>query len=113
MGWAGAQTLPWVELRDAVRAIEHALASPGLAGPVNVVAPTPTTNAQFTAALAAALHRPAFLHMPEAVVRLVFGEMGDALLLSSQRCSPAKLEASGFTFGAPTIEKGIAAALHA
>lgn len=108
----GTQVVPWVELSDAVRAIEHALATPALSGPVNVVAPEATTNAQLTAALAAALHRPAFLHMPEAAVRLVFGEMGEQLLLASQRVSPAKLEASGFAFKARSIAEGIVAALR-
>ena len=108
---SGDQFMPWVELGDAVRAIEHCLATPSLAGPVNVVSPIPATNAEFTVALAAALHRPAFFHMPELLVNLVFGEMGRELLLSSQRCSAAKLEGSGFKFRCWGISEGVEQAL--
>ena len=82
-----------------------------MSGPVNVCSPNACTNAEFTAALAAALHRPAFIPMPEFVVRAVFGEMGEELLLASQSVVPRKLLDSGFVFQLPGIREACAAAV--
>ena len=82
-----------------------------LAGPVNVVSPQPATNADFVAALAGALHRPAFIPMPEFVVRAVFGEMGEETLLASQKAAPKKLADTGFTFEHPGIREACQQAL--
>jgi len=81
-----------------------------LQGPVNVVGPNPVTNAEFTKTLASVLSRPAILPMPAFAARLVFGQMGDELLLASQRVEPAKLLASGYIFQKPELRgalKGI------
>ena len=71
-------------------------------------APTPTTNAEFTRALSKALHRPAIIPVPAFALRLVAGEMADALLLASTRVMPGKLLDSGFVFQHPTIDRALA-----
>ena len=109
---SGAQWMSWVTLDDAVRALEYAIKAPTLAGAVNVVAPGAVRSADFTAALARALHRPHLLPLPEAVVRAVFGQMGEEMLLASQRAQPAKLTAAGFRFHHATVDEGVLAALH-
>ncbi len=95
---SGRQVWSWIAIDDVIGAMLHILSMPVLRGPVNVVAPHPVSNAEFTRTLAAVLHRPAFFPMPAIAVRTVFGEMGSALLLSSQRAIPAKLEATGYRF---------------
>jgi NAD dependent epimerase/dehydratase family enzyme len=80
-----------------------------ISGPVNVCAPNPVTNDDFIKAFAHHLHRPALCPMPEAVVKLVFGEMGEQTLLVSQRTSPDKLLSTNFRFLHRTIEDGIRA----
>jgi NAD dependent epimerase/dehydratase family enzyme len=81
--------------------------SPELVGPVNLVAPHPVTNAELSSALARVLHRPAFLPVPAALVRLAFGDAADDMLLASQRVRPAKLVASGFQFQDPELEPAL------
>ncbi len=100
----GRQYISWVTLDDAVGAIEHALSDKTLSGPVNVVAPRPVTNKEFTKAMGSALSRPTFFSVPAFAARLAFGEMADATLLSSQRAEPARLAAAGFVFKYPEIE---------
>jgi hypothetical protein len=99
----GRQYLSWVSIDDVLAAALHALHQDGLRGPVNVVAPNPVTNAEFTRILAAALSRPAFFPMPAFAARLAFGEMADALLLASQRVEPARLLATGYRFRHPDL----------
>ncbi len=101
---SGRQFMSWIALDDVVGAIQHALATEALAGVVNAVAPSPVTNAEFTRVLAHVLRRPALFPVPAFGLRLAFGEMADALLLSSQRVVPARLQASGFTFRFPELE---------
>ncbi len=95
---SGKQWMSWIALDDVVNAIKFALTNDGLSGPVNFVAPTPVTNAEFTKALGHVLSRPTFFPIPEFGVRLAFGEMADALLLSSQRVLPSRLQETGFQF---------------
>jgi NAD dependent epimerase/dehydratase family enzyme len=94
----GRQWLSWITLEDEVRAIVHVLGTP-LAGAVNLTAPTPVTNAEFTRVLAAALHRPAVAAVPRFALGLALGsQMADEMILASQRALPAALEGSGFEF---------------
>ncbi len=95
---SGRQWMSWIELDDLVAAIDFCLEHEALGGPVNLVSPHPVTNLQFTQALGAALHRPTVMPMPAFAARLVFGELADALLLSSLRARPARLAESGFEF---------------
>jgi uncharacterized protein len=94
----GRQWMSWIDVQDMVGAIHHILKSDLLQGPVNMVAPRPVTNAEFTKTLASALSRPAIFPMPAFVVKLAFGEMGETVLLGSQRVEPAQLVGSGYPF---------------
>lgn len=94
----GQQWMSWIDVQDMVGAIHHILKSDLLQGPVNMVAPKPVTNAEFTQTLASALSRPAIFPMPAFVVKLAFGEMGETVLLGSQRVEPAQLVMSGYPF---------------
>ena len=104
---SGKQYWPWVAINDIVGAILHALQTDTMRGPYNAVAPQPVTNAEFTKTLGQVLHRPTVFPMPAFVVRTVFGEMGTALLLASQRVSPKKLEGTGFRFKHPDLKPAL------
>ena len=86
--------------------------TPSLKGPVNLVAPTPCTNAQFTQALGKALFRPTILPLPGFVVKTLFGEMGEEMLLGGVKAYPAKLLQSGFEFEHGTIDEAIVSAMN-
>lgn len=101
---SGSQWISWVSIDDAVRAIERAIEDERWQGPVNVVAPTPVTNAEFTRVLGRVLRRPAVAVVPAVAVRLAFGSMGEHTVLASQRIIPTRLLALGFDFGYPEIE---------
>lgn len=94
----GRQWMSWINVDDVVGAIHHILRNDLLKGPVNLVAPKPVTNSEFTKTLGRVLLRPAIFPMPAFAARLAFGEMADELLLASQRVEPAKLIASGYPF---------------
>jgi len=101
---SGKQWWSWVGLDDAVGAIQHALVTPGLSGPVNVVAPNAVTNAEFTRTLGRVLARPTLFPVPVFAARLAFGEMADALLLASARVVPERLQQTGCVFHHPELE---------
>jgi uncharacterized protein len=101
---SGRQYMSWIALDDAVAAIQHAIVTDGLQGPVNAVAPHAVTNQEFTKTLGKVLGRPTVLPMPAFAARLMFGEMADELLLASARVQPAKLQASGYSFRYPELE---------
>lgn len=103
----GRQWLSWVARDDVVGAIHHALMDPDVAGPVNVTAPEPVTNAAFTRTLAAVLRRPAVFPVPAAGLRLAFGELADALMLSGQRALPERLLAAGYAFRFTDLESAL------
>jgi uncharacterized protein (TIGR01777 family) len=94
---SGRQWMSWIHVQDMVGAIHH-IVNGDLQGPVNMVAPKPVTNAEFTQTLASVLSRPAIFPMPACVVKLAFGEMGETVLLGSQRVEPAQLIGSGYQF---------------
>ncbi len=107
----GTQWVSPISLDDHVRATLFAL-DHRLTGAVNLVAPSPTTNAELTRALARALGRPGRLAAPSFALRLALGrQMADELLLSSQRVVPARLVAAGFAFEHPTVDEVVRAAL--
>ncbi len=108
----GRQWMSWITLRDAVKIMEFAISNGGLTGAVNVVTPNPVRNAEFTRVLAMALHRPALFPAPAFALRLALGEMADALLLSSQKAVPSKLEGAGFTFSQPVLAGALAEVLQ-
>jgi len=94
----GRQYMSWITLSDLVRAIDFLLLTDNILGPVNAVAPNPVTNREFTRALGRVLRRPTIFPLPGFVVRTLFGEMGQALLLDGSRVLPTKLERAGFSF---------------
>ncbi len=94
----GDQWMSWVSIEDVVRAIQHVLADPRCRGPMNVVAPSPVTNADFTIALAHALSRPAAFHAPAWLLRGAFGALARETLLASTRAAPRRLLETGFVF---------------
>jgi uncharacterized protein (TIGR01777 family) len=100
----GDQWMSWVSVQDAVRALEHVLTNPHCSEAVNIVAPAPVTNREFTDTLARALRRSARFPVPAFALRCAFGTMADETLLASQRVAPAKLLATGFEFLHPTLE---------
>ena len=95
---SGKQWMSWVTLEDAVGITRFAIENNAVRGAVNVVAPQPVQNSDFTKALAQALRRPALFPAPAFALRLALGEMADALLLSSQRVEPQALEKLGYRF---------------
>jgi uncharacterized protein (TIGR01777 family) len=96
---SGQQWWSWIHVDDIVGAIHHALDMQSLSGPVNLVAPNPTRNADFTKILASVLRRPALFPVPKFALRAALGATAaQELLLASQRVEPAKLAASGYSF---------------
>ena len=109
---SGQQYLSFISARDIARAIVHCLQTSSLKGPVNLCAPEPCTNAEFTSALGKVIGRPTILPLPGFAVSLLFGEMGDEMLLGGVRAKPSKLLQSGFQFQHPTIEQALQSATN-
>ncbi|HEU4795349.1 MAG TPA: TIGR01777 family oxidoreductase [Pyrinomonadaceae bacterium] len=103
----GRQWMSWIALDDVIGALKFLMRDKAVNGPVNFVAPRPVTNAEFTRTLGRTLARPTIFPIPEFGVRLAFGEMGDALLLSSQKVEPTVLENRGFAFYWPRLEPAL------
>jgi len=107
----GKQWQSWISIDDEVGAIEHLL-SANVSGAVNLTAPNPVTNAEFTSTLARVVKRPAFLPIPPFAPKAILGaELADALLFTGQRVIPAALNASGYQFVHPTLEVALRALL--
>jgi uncharacterized protein len=108
----GSQWMSWIALEDVVGAIRFALENDQMSGALNVVAPQPVTNAEFTAILAQIMHRPALFTVPPFALRTLLGEMADALLLASQRVAPQVLQKSGHQFLFSDLHSALAAQLR-
>jgi uncharacterized protein len=109
---SGQQWMPWVALADVVEIIKFVLSTRDVSGPINVVAPQPVRNIEFTQALADVLHRPALFPAPAIALKLALGhEMAEALLLSSHRVVPAALTRIGYRFLHPQLEPALKAIL--
>ena len=104
---SGRQWMSWISLDDHVRAMEHALATTGLHGPVNLVSPNPVTNAEFASTLGRVLSRPALVPVPAFALELAYGEMARATILAGQRVLPKALLRAGFQFARPTLEEAL------
>jgi uncharacterized protein (TIGR01777 family) len=100
---SGRQYMPWVHRLDWIEMVRWIVDTPAVSGPVNVSAPHPVTNAEFSRALGRAMHRPALLPAPGFAIRIVLGEMADAAL-GSQRALPGKPLAHGYHFRYPEID---------
>lgn len=103
----GHQYMSWVSIDDYVRMIDFIIRTPGMTGPINMVAPNPVTNAEFTRTLARALHRPALAPMPAWLAKLLFGEMAKELLLASARVTPKKLLDAGYRYEQPELKESL------
>ena len=101
---SGTQWMSWIALDDVLGAIGHVLKTRELDGPVNLVAPTPVTNDEFTVCLAGVLRRPALLPVPAAALRLAMGQMAEETVLAGQRVAPQRLQATAYTFLYPELE---------
>jgi uncharacterized protein len=107
----GKQWMSWIAIEDMLQIIHFALENEKLRGVVNAVAPNPVTNAEFTKTFAKVLHRPAILPVPEFAVKLMFGEMGETLLLQGARVLPERLLENGFDFKFIHLEEAMKSAL--
>lgn len=108
----GRQYMPWISLDDAVAAIRFALERDDISGPVNVTAPSPVTNAEFTRTVGHALHRPTPWVVPGFALKAILGELAEEGILAGQRAVPRKLEQHGFQFLHPALGAAVAAAVH-
>jgi uncharacterized protein (TIGR01777 family) len=108
---SGRQWMSWIALADEIAAIRFLASRDDVDGPVNLTAPEPVRNREFTKALARALHRPAVLPVPPPALRAVFGGFADEGPLASQRVVPARLEAAGFGFAFDDIDAALGAML--
>ncbi|MBI5557847.1 MAG: TIGR01777 family protein [Deltaproteobacteria bacterium] len=108
----GRQYMSWIHIDDLIGIMLHAAANDKVRGSINGVSPNPVTNRQFTAALAAALHRLALFPVPGLMLRLVLGELA-TVALSSQRVIPDKAAKTGYRFLHPSVEEALAASLQA
>jgi uncharacterized protein (TIGR01777 family) len=104
---SGQQWWSWIALDDYVGLLLFALKTSELQGPVNAASPNPVTNAGFTRILGKVLRRPTIVPLPEFAVRLVMGEMGQELLLSSQRIQPVAAASAGFVFRYPMLQQAL------
>ncbi|MEZ6069610.1 MAG: TIGR01777 family oxidoreductase [Pirellulales bacterium] len=103
----GRQYWSWVAIDDVIGALHHALMTDSLAGPVNVVAPHPVTNLEFTKTLGRVLRRPTVAPMPAFAARLLLGQMADELLLARARVEPQRLLESHYHFRHPNLEDAL------
>ena len=103
----GKQWMSWIDIDDVVNGLKSLIESSSVNGPVNFVAPNAVTNAEFTKTLGRVLSKPTLFPVPAFGVRLAFGEMADALLLSGQRVKPSVLEQNGFGFAYPALDSAL------
>jgi uncharacterized protein (TIGR01777 family) len=104
---SGQQWWSWIHIDDLISAVWHILRTESVHEAVNMTAPNPATNAEFTRTLASELHRPAILPIPAFAARLAFGELADEGLLSSARVNPKKLMTSRFEFQFPNLSEAL------
>jgi len=110
---SGRQYWPWIHRQDWIDLVRWAIRTPDAAVAINATAPHPVTNADFARALGRAMRRPAFMPAPAFALRLLLGEMADALLLSGQRAVPRNAERGGFTFAYPRVDEALQAIFKA
>jgi uncharacterized protein (TIGR01777 family) len=102
----GTQWMSWIHRDDLIELL-LAVLTQDLRGPINATAPQPVTNREFSRALGRALHRPTWARVPGLVLRILFGQMAEELLLTGQRVVPRRAEAMGFRFQYPTLEEAL------
>jgi uncharacterized protein len=108
---SGHQWMSWIHIQDWLGGVHHILKTDLMQGPINMVGPKPATNEEFTKTLASVLSRPAIFPVPTFAAKLAFGQMGEEVLLASQRVEPAKLVTSGYPFQYADLRKALEALL--
>jgi uncharacterized protein (TIGR01777 family) len=108
---SGHQWMSWIHIQDWLGGVHHILKTDLMQGPINMVGPKPATNEEFTKTLASVLSRPAIFPVPTFAAKLAFGQMGEEVLLASQRVEPAKLVTSGYPFQYADLRKALEAVL--
>lgn len=108
---SGKQWMSWISLDDHVAAINFVIENDNIRGAVNAASPGPVTNEEFTKTMGEVLYRPTFIPLPEFAVSMLMGEMGDALLLTSTKVIPKRLEDAGFEFKYPDLKGALEHAL--
>jgi uncharacterized protein (TIGR01777 family) len=108
---SGKQWMSWISLNDHVAVINYVIENDNIRGAVNAVSPEPVTNDEFTKTMGEVLYRPTFIPLPEFAVSMLMGEMGDALLLTSTKVLPKRLEDTGFKFEQPSLKGALEHAL--
>lgn len=103
----GKQVISWIHIEDVVAAYVFLLDNPELTGPFNLTSPNPVTQQQFAKTMAKTLHRPLFVTLPSWLIKGIFGEMGDSLLLHGQRVIPKRLLEAGFEFRYGTLKEAL------
>ncbi|NJL92342.1 MAG: TIGR01777 family protein [Anaerolineae bacterium] len=103
----GRQWMSWISLDDVLGAFYHALMTEALSGPVNVVAPAPVTNQEYTRTLGRVLARPTLIPIPPLALRVLYGELANELLFASTRALPHHLEATGYQFRHRELEPAL------
>jgi uncharacterized protein len=109
---SGKQFMSWIALDDVLDIYHLVLETDTLRGAINTTAPNPVTNEEFTETLGKILHRPTILPVPEFAIKLLFGEMGERLLLEGNKVLPKKLQDAGFAFKYPNLEDALKQAVN-
>jgi hypothetical protein len=104
--------MSWIALEDVVEVVRAVIANERISGPLNLVAPNPVRNSEFTRIAASLLHRPAMFPAPAFALRIALGGMADLLLLASQRALPEKLIAAGYSFRFANLEAALRGILN-
>ncbi len=109
---SGKQYMSWIAMDDIVAIVHFLLENPELKGSFNLTAPNPVTNKEFTNTLGKVLNRPTILPLPEFAVKLMFGEMGETLLLQGARVLPKRLQESGYQFKYTDLDEAMKGVLE-
>jgi uncharacterized protein (TIGR01777 family) len=104
---SGRQWMSWIHLDDWIAMVRMAITNDAIRGPINLVAPNPVTNREFSRALGKALHRPSVIPLPEFAVRMMFGELADGALLASQHVAPAVAQSAGYQFRHTDVQQAL------
>jgi uncharacterized protein len=105
---SGQQAFSWVSLQDVISSIDFLINHPDIKGPINIVSPECVSQAQFSNKLAAACHRRRFLRLPAMMVKILFGQMGDELLIQGQNVAPSRLQQQGYPFKHASLDAFLA-----
>ncbi len=108
---SGRQWFSWIHRDDIIGIIKFAIENESVSGPVNLTAPNPVTNKEFSRALGKVLHRPSFVAVPGFVIQLTLGELG-AVLLTGQRVLPEKALKAGYRFKYSDVSEALGAIFH-